>query len=322
MALAAHAQDPVFSQFYASPLQLNPAFAGVAYAPFIALNYRSQYPTFGTAFTTYAISYDQYFDGIKSGIGLSIMGDNAGNGIYTKNYVDIHYSYRVDLTSQIAAKFGIEAGIIQSRLDWDKLIFYDQLDPLYGATRPDGTVNPSAEKRPDNLATTVIDVSTGILVYGAGFHAGLAVQHLNTPNEGLLNINPSFIIGLPSRWTLHGGYEYELEPASRGRLSSYISPVALFTKQGAFKQVNVGVSAALGPLLAGGFFRHTLSNSDAAQLMLGFRQESFKFAYSYDLTLSALSGKTGGSHEVSFSINLDPEAGKKLDINDCFKMFR
>ena len=40
----ASAQDPAFSQFYANPLYLNPAFAGTNICPRVNLNYRDQWP--------------------------------------------------------------------------------------------------------------------------------------------------------------------------------------------------------------------------------------------------------------------------------------
>ncbi|MEY4865383.1 MAG: hypothetical protein RLZZ114_812, partial [Bacteroidota bacterium] len=43
-AFQAWAQDPHFSQFYANPIYLNPAFAGVAQCPTVHANYRNQYP--------------------------------------------------------------------------------------------------------------------------------------------------------------------------------------------------------------------------------------------------------------------------------------
>ena len=39
----AFAQDPSFTQFYANPLYLNPAFAGTARCPRLNLNYRNQW---------------------------------------------------------------------------------------------------------------------------------------------------------------------------------------------------------------------------------------------------------------------------------------
>ena len=41
---SAYAQDPEFTQFYANPLYLNPAFAGSSHCPRMNLNYRNQWP--------------------------------------------------------------------------------------------------------------------------------------------------------------------------------------------------------------------------------------------------------------------------------------
>ena len=58
------AQDPEFTQFYAAPLYLNPAFAGTARCPRIAMNYRNQWPALSGTFITEAFSYDQNIESI------------------------------------------------------------------------------------------------------------------------------------------------------------------------------------------------------------------------------------------------------------------
>ncbi|HRX13148.1 MAG TPA: type IX secretion system membrane protein PorP/SprF, partial [Draconibacterium sp.] len=50
---AAFSQDVSFSQFFANPLHLNPAFSGSVGIPRIALQYRNQWHGFNNAFTTY-----------------------------------------------------------------------------------------------------------------------------------------------------------------------------------------------------------------------------------------------------------------------------
>ena len=55
------AQDPEFTQFYANPLYLNPAFAGTARCPRVNLNYRNQWPGISGTYVTYSASYDQHF---------------------------------------------------------------------------------------------------------------------------------------------------------------------------------------------------------------------------------------------------------------------
>ena len=52
------AQDPAFSQFYANPIYLNPAFAGASPGgcPRTTLNYRDQWPGIGRTYVTYSVS--------------------------------------------------------------------------------------------------------------------------------------------------------------------------------------------------------------------------------------------------------------------------
>ena len=76
---AAGAQDVGFSQFYANPLYLNPAFAGSVVAPRISLSYRGQWPGLVSAFTTVSASYDQYVPDLHGGIGAIVMTDRVGD---------------------------------------------------------------------------------------------------------------------------------------------------------------------------------------------------------------------------------------------------
>src|SRR5262245_45456451 len=75
-----HAQDPQFTQFYANPLYLNPAFAGAARRPRVALNYRNQWPALTGTFVTTSVSYDQHVEGIQGGLGFLVTSDQAGKG--------------------------------------------------------------------------------------------------------------------------------------------------------------------------------------------------------------------------------------------------
>ena len=76
------AQDPAFSQFYANPLYLNPAFSGSAPkgAPRGNLNYRDQWPGIGRTYVTTAVSYDQYVDKVGGGLGVKFVNDRSGDG--------------------------------------------------------------------------------------------------------------------------------------------------------------------------------------------------------------------------------------------------
>ena len=75
----AFAQDAHFSQYYANPIYLNPAFAGLDRCPTVHTNYRNQYPELGV-YQTYSASYDQYVDKLNGGVALMTLRDDAGNG--------------------------------------------------------------------------------------------------------------------------------------------------------------------------------------------------------------------------------------------------
>src|SRR2546423_6783100 len=94
---AALAQDPEFTQFYANPLYLNPAFAGSARCPRLALNYRNQWPSLQGTFVTYSASYDQHVDGISGGLGLLALSDKAGEGTIATSNISAIYAYQLTI---------------------------------------------------------------------------------------------------------------------------------------------------------------------------------------------------------------------------------
>ncbi|MFK7809806.1 MAG: type IX secretion system membrane protein PorP/SprF [Saprospiraceae bacterium] len=312
------AQDPIFSQYYSAPLQVNPAFAGNSYAPAFNLNYRNQWPELN-AYQTYSASYDQYLDYINSGVGVAIVGDEAGDGILQNIKVSGIYSYRLRVTEDMFIKFGAEASVVQARLDWDKLLFLDQLDPENGSISPNGNPYPSAEVRPDDLTNVYLDMSAGMLAYSKYIYGGFSIKHLNTPNEAFIGAKENLNEGLPLRYSMHLGGEIPLFQNNNNIKRAFISPNLLWIRQADFGQLNVGSYAGLGMFHAGAWYRYSRTNSDAVILLVGIQKGLFKIGYSYDVTVSALNTEVAGAHEISLGIRLrEPEQ----DINDCLHLFR
>ena len=314
------AQDPIFSQFYSAPLQINPAFAGNTYAPHIAINYRNQWPSLDNAYVTYSVAYDQFSPTLNIGYGLSLLADEAGNGLLSTNKISGFFSYRLQVKRDFFLKLGVEASGVQARYNWSKFIFLDQIDPRFGSTTPGGTPIPSEEVPPENLNNSYFDISAGILAYSKMFYGGISMKHLNTPNESLLGINDNLNTGLPMRFTVHGGMEIKLREGNKRKPAAFISPNIMFIKQGDFGQLNVGAYGSLGFVFAGIWYRQALSNPDATIFLVGVQKGVFKIGYSYDVTISGLSGYTGGSHEVSITLNFERDRG--VDYSDCFQLFR
>jgi type IX secretion system PorP/SprF family membrane protein len=327
----AQAQDPLFSQFYSTPLVLNPAFAGTTYAPRISATYRNQwlgYAEQGTpVYATYAASYEQFVPAFNSGFGVLVVADDAGGGILKTTSFAANYAYRIS-GNGFNVRLGVNAGFKQSNIDWDKLVFLDQLDPITGPLDPSGNPNISNEIRPNDVSKTLFDVGAGILAYTDKYYGGVSLQHLTTPDEGFFTTNTSLLDGLPLRTTIHAGAEFIVKKGNKRTPSSFVSPNILFAKQGDQGQVNVGAYYNHGLVFFGGWFRHAFGNADAVIGLVGVQYDILKIGYSYDFTLgSGLAGPTGGAHEISLVINFDQsertKAKRKAErYNDCFQIFR
>lgn len=329
-AMALKAQDPVFSQFFAAPLQLNPAFAGVTVAPRFTFNYRNQFSNWPSAYITYAASFEQEIEALNSGFGLQLMTDAAGDGIYSTTFISGIYGYKVKLNRTTFVRIGLEAGFYQARLDWDRLQFADEFDEIEGHSDTDG--NPyylTEELRPEFLNSTVFDASAGLLFYTSNLYAGISMKHLNRPNESFLKINENLFAGRPLRLTIHAGGEFDLGRRNKHGNSAFISPSLMFVKQGDTGLLNGGAYFGVGRVFAGVWYRHNFTLADATTLMVGAKEGVLSIAYSYDVTISELAnapGGTGNTHEISLVINIEDskELQKKRHAsrwNNCFKMF-
>lgn len=329
-AWSLNAQDPIFSQYYSTPLAINPAFAGTTYAPRISLSYRNQWPTVSddgkNAYVTYAASYEQFIPAFNSGFGLMVLSDNSGGGLLKTTNVAASYGYRIDVNEDFHLKLGVEAGVRQTNVDWNRLVFLDQLDPISGAVDPFGNPNPTNEIRPDALTKTVFDVGAGMLAYSNKFYGGFALHHLTTPDEGFLETNSGLADGLPMRISVHGGAQFIVKEGNKRKPPAFVSPSILFVKQADQGQLNLGAYYNFGLVFAGSWYRHTFGNSDAVIAVFGMQYNVLKIGYSYDFTVSSLSA-TGGAHEVSLVINLDQSENIRRKryaerYNDCFRIFR
>jgi type IX secretion system PorP/SprF family membrane protein len=321
------AQDPVFSQFYAAPAQLNPALTGVTLAPRISLNYRNQWPGLN-AYLTYAATAEQFVAPLNSGFGLTVMGDDQGEGLIKTTQVKGRYSYRLRVNDEFFVKIGVEAGFQQSNYDWDRFVFLDQLDKLNGPLDPSGGLNPTMEQRPESTSVTLFDVGAGLVAYTPRFYGGFSLRHLTQPEDGLLRVNDQITDGLPLLYSLHMGTEITLREGNNRKAGSFISPNVLVIRQANFGQINAGAYGGLGAFFLGAWYRHAWGNPDALILLGGVRYGIFKIGYSYDMTVSQLAtAPSGGSHEISLILNFEQsEAFRKKQrntrYNDCFQLFR
>ncbi len=307
------AQDPQFTQFYAAPQYLNPAFAGSALAPRVTLNYRNQWPGL-TDYVTTSLGVDHYISKYNSGIGLLIVNDNQGQGRIKSTDIGLQYSYQIQVSENTFVRLGLQGSYVNRSVNYYGLIY--NYTGSGGSISP-VTIDPATENAPNSK---YLDFSTGGLVYSDWFWAGLAVSHINQPNQALFAGAPS---RLPMKGSIHAGLRIPLDGITglgdEMNREISISPAVLYKFQGKYDQLDVGAYFTYSPITFGLWYRglpikkyeQNINNHDAIAGLIGFRQDNFSIGYSYDATISTLGFGSGGSHEISMSYTFDrPEGGR------------
>jgi type IX secretion system PorP/SprF family membrane protein len=303
------AQDPLFTQFYANPLYLNPAFAGSHRCPRVVMNHRNQWPAIQGTYVTNSFSYDQHISAIAGGLGVLVTRDDAGAGTLTSTTASLIYSYFLPVTKSFSVKAGMQVSYFQKVLDWNKLTFGDQIDQQLGF------IAETNEFRKGQQGVQYLDFSAGLLGYSKSFYIGAAAHHLIEPNEGFISQQSSL---LPMKITAHAGAIIATERGGRkGRRrrrrnqkslpASSISPNILYRQQRDFQELFLGLYVTKGPVVGGLWYR----NADAFIALIGLQFQNFRFGYSYDVTVSKLAANSAGSHEVSAAILFDCRPPRK-----------
>ncbi len=309
------AQDVGFSQFYANPLYLNPAFAGSKVAPRISLNYRAQWPSLVSAFSTISGSYDQYINDLHGGIGGIVMADRQGDhGTLSTAQFGAMYAFRFKMAKDMYLSIALQAAVVNVNLNWDLnyLRFGDQIDPS------NGYISQTSATAPDKTSKIYPDFAAGLMAYGPAWYAGFAAHHLSQPNQGFYSEDR-----VPMKLTAHAGglinlSEERRRTSSLGLGQPVISPNFIYQYQGGFHYFNYGLYLDWMPFLVGVWYRNGVKNSDAFIFMVGVQQDYFKVGYSYDVTVSELANNTAGAHEVTLGILLPiPEAKHKVKAIRC-----
>jgi len=297
IAPVAQAQDPQFSQFYAAPLYLNPALTGNTFQDRLILNYRKQWLGIAPGFETYALSYDHNNPKMHSGFGGMVMRDVAGTSGLSFTRAAFSYSYEARIDHKRAVRFGLGLGYILRQLGQGQLIFADQIlreDPV------------SLEADRLRTSTSYFDASLGAMYFSEAFWIGLSLNHVNRPQQTLYADGD---VRLPIRTSLHTGYRIATDGQKLRRSKQYVTLAAHYKAQDKWDQLDLGAYFDHDKLTVGLWYRGLPAmkayqpgypNDESVIVMLGYQTpQQIRFTYSYDVTVSMLTMKSGGAHELS-----------------------
>lgn len=317
LCLSAKAQDPQFSQYYAAPMYLNPAFAGASGSEHrMVVNHRLQWPNLPQAFRTYAFSYEYNFTPLRSAFGLQVVTDKAGSTNLRSTQVGGVYSFKVNIQNKLILAPALYFGYGQRTLDYSRLIFGDQL--AFDA-QGSPTIDPVAGS---GVESAYFDFGSGFLMYNKHFWLGFSSLHMNRPNISLIDGTAP----IPTRNSVHGGLRIPITYGRDREQLASIAPSFNYRSQGRFDQLDLGFYFYYDPIVAGLWYRgipiaqHVEDNidHDAITFMLGVQFDQFDLGYSYDVTVSGLAGSSAGAHEISLSYQFNTTRPGKIKRKEKF----
>ncbi len=315
-SLGVNAQDVHFSQFGQTPQLINPGATGVFDGSVRAiLNYRSQWSSFGDAFTTYAASFDApiakgngrhaYF-----GIGTNFYKDVAGKSDFGNFQAGLSFSGILPIADNHTISLGIQGAYGQYSASLARLTWGNQ----FNGEEFDLEVNPNETF--SIQSSRYFDLGTGIYYEFknttteflgsdmSSFNVGVAGYHLNKPKQDFLSDTEDEI---PMKIIAQFSGTFDMKSSSLSLI-----PSMFYAIQGPHKEITPGLLFKIrmgnstkytglfkqGAVYFGSHYR--VGDAIIPQVYLEFTD--YMIGVSYDYNNSALSSVTGGNGGFEISI--------------------
>jgi type IX secretion system PorP/SprF family membrane protein len=321
---AASAQDIHFSQFYMSPLTLNPATAGAFKDITATTIYREQWQAVSSPYQTFAIAGDMRLMKAKwksgyLGVGLNVFSDKAGDGSLSTTQVNLNLAAHVKLDANQTLSGGLQAGFGQYSINLNNLTWDNNYNQATGVVTPGMGTSGEIGK----IASTSIlypDIGAGMLyqynkgesyisgndVFQSNF--GVAVAHINQPTQSFYASSSGTDNDvLFMKYTVHGMLLIGLKntPIS-------INPSFVYYRQGPAQEITAGslikytlkedskyTGYVRGAAISlGAFYRW----DDAVIISSLLEMGNYAIGLSYDVNISELSTVSEGRGGFELSL--------------------
>jgi type IX secretion system PorP/SprF family membrane protein len=299
------AQDPNFSQFFASPLTINPALTSDGESNWRAMtNIRTQTIGIGSPYSTQSFSIDgklkKMDDDNFLGIGGMILADRSMEGAFKSTYINLNASYHLSIDSK-GNGLAVGLGFINNntRVDYSSLTTDQQLSNT-GFDRALPTGEPNL-----NPSISYSSACAGIMFTHVNdysfLNVGIAGYRFVNSSRSLLDNRALYV---SPRYDIHADFGTVIHDDLNVTFS------AIHLIQNGTSATSLGSSLAFGlrpdqfdmdqrrMLNAGIYYRL----GDAVIPYIGYTHNEIQFGLSYDVNVSSV--KSGSVSTRSFEISL------------------
>ena len=301
-----YSQDPIHTQFFMVPETLSSSFTGAKQSTRAGIIHRTQWPGLNFSINTQFAFVDNWFEEVKSGIGISVLNHKETTTRYNFTQVNLNYAYQFQISDEWNVHPSISVGYGSKDFGFQNLVLEDQINIF------SGIINANSID-PINLNESVrfLDFSASVLFNSENSWIGFTVKHLNRPN---ISMEIGGQENLDMFMSLHGSLYI---PFGDYRNDNKLFVLANGMMQGAYNRFDLGAKYEMdrfsfGLLAATNPIKtdpnsHFLTSINA---FVGMDWEGFRFGYSYDFNVTEI-GRTGGVYELSISYDF-------LNNDNCF----
>lgn len=286
----AKAQDPHFSQYFTSPMTVNPSLIGKDVADWrAAVNLRSQWwGTFVNPYNTRTVSIEKRIAQSKSSndnmaIGLSVLSDQSNDNILKNNFVSAGFAYNKSLNGDGSEQIGVGLSFTYANrlLDQSKFQFESQFGSMgFQREMPSGEAVVVSK---NNYFEVNAGVNYSKNNANNGFRVGAGYFHASRPKVGAYTTNQ---YSVDARLSLQGSAWFMLPNKHEIHISSnseFQGAYGIFTLGGVYK-IKIAGDETLESLNLGCFKRF----SDAVYPYAGLEAKKWLIAISYDAVTTNL----------------------------------
>lgn len=265
-------REPQYTQYIYNIGSFNPAYVGSVESFDFSALYRAQWIDIPGAPTTLRFGANIPLANEKMGIGFNVVSDQIGPSSQT--FLDVAYSYQVNLSENSWLSFGIDAGGSFLDVDFSEGNFQNPSEPVLGGS---------------NFNQFFPILGGGLFAYSGNWYTGIS-----TPNFlalGIYDEELETVIDNAFQLDFIAGYVFDISDNTKFKPAALLN----YINEG---PLTVNLSANflfLDAFSLGGSYR--LDNAISG--LAGFQISNTIFlGYSYDSNTNGLGGFTNGSHEA------------------------
>lgn len=265
-------KEPQYTQYMYNIGSFNPAYVGTVETPEIAGLYRAQWIDVPGAPRTFRFGINIPMANEKTGLGFNVVSDQLGP--FTQTYVDVSYSYQVNVSDNTKLSFGLDAGGSFLDVDFTKGDFEIENEPLLN----EQTINKFYPT-----------IGAGTFLYSDDWYIGLSIPNFLT--NGIYNDEVAVLVEDKVQFNFIGGYVFDLSETLKFKPAFMLNYL-----QGSPVNMNLSTNFLINDVFTAGA-SYRLDNAISG--LAGFQVSSGMFiGYSYDYNTNAFGEFNNGSHEV------------------------